>query len=84
MNTSNGLPFFHPHATPPPTPGTVRVKAAQYATNKQFQADNPNFNLTPSTGPSTSEANVPAKTVIWRHLANDKIPYKDRYLYGLV
>lgn len=85
MNTSNGLPFFHPHAVPPISPGTMRVKAAQYATNKErFQINNPNLNITPPTGPSTSEPSVPVKTVIWRHLTNDKIQYKDRYLYGLV
>jgi hypothetical protein len=87
MNTSTGLPFFHPHATPPITPGTVRVKAVQYATNEeQYQIDNPNLNLTSSAGlgPSTSEPNKPLETVTWRHLKNDKIQYKDSYMYGLV
>ena len=83
MDTSHRLPFFHPgHATLTPTPGTVRIKSASYATNKE-RFHNANSNLISSAGPSASTG-LKVKTVIWRPLKNCKILYDDRHKYGLV
>jgi hypothetical protein len=83
MDTRHGLPFFRPgHAAPPLTPGRVRVKAARYATNKE-RFPGANANLTTSAGPSTTTEPM-VKTVLWRPLKNDKIPYEDRHLRGLM
>lgn len=64
MDTSQGLPLFRPdYVAPPPIPGSIRVKSA----------DAHSF----TARPRATDSEPKEKTVIWRHLKNDKIRYSD-------
>jgi len=71
MDTSKGLPVFHPqYPAPPRNPGTIHVKSEDA------------WNFTTSKATETSSTAKPTvKTATWRHLQNDKILYEDRFKY---